>query len=68
MFAARGKQVVYLERMAIGRLMLDGALKPGEWRELTEEEVALLERPDERECVVETWGTIGVSPQTPQGN
>ena len=44
MFAARGKHVVYLKRMAIGDLMLDPDLQPGEWRELTEEEVARLER------------------------
>ena len=43
MFAARGKHVVYLKRMAIGALALDPELKPGEWRELTDDEVALLE-------------------------
>ena len=43
MFAARGKHVVYLKRMAIGSLALDPELKPGAWRELTDEEVALLE-------------------------
>ena len=43
MFAARGKHVVYLKRMAIGALALDPALKPGAWRELTDDEVALLE-------------------------
>ena len=47
MFAARGKQVVYLKRMAIGGLALDPDLQPGEWRELTEEEVRLLEQPGE---------------------
>lgn len=47
MFAARGKQVVYLNRMAIGGLVLDPDLQPGEWRELTEEEVRLLEQPGE---------------------
>ena len=31
MFAARGKQVVYLKRMAIGGLALDPDLQPGEW-------------------------------------
>ena len=49
MFAARGKQVVYLKRMAIGGLALDPDLQPGEWRELTEEEVRLLEQPGEEE-------------------
>ena len=68
MFAARGKPVIYLKRMAIGSLMLDPALAPGEWRELTDDEVVQLEQPDDGERVVETWGTIGVSPQTPQGN
>lgn len=43
MFAARGKHVVYLKRMAIGSLALDPELKPGEWRELTDDEGALLE-------------------------
>ena len=43
MFAARGKHVAYLKRMAIGSLALDPELKPGEWRELTDDEVALLE-------------------------
>ena len=65
MFAARGKPVVYLKRMAIGSLMLDPALAPGEWRELTDDEVAQLERSDDGERVVETWGTIGVSPTPP---
>ena len=68
MFAARGKPVIYLKRMAIGSLMLDPALAPGEWRELTEDEVVQLEQSDDGERVVETWGTIGVLPQTPQGN
>ena len=68
MFSARGKPVVYLKRMAIGSLMLDPALAPGEWRELTDKEVAQLEQPDDGERVVETWGTIGVSLQIPQGN
>lgn len=43
MFAARGKHVVYLKRMVIGSLALDPELKPGEWRELTDDEVTLLE-------------------------
>ena len=68
MFAARGKPVIYLKRMAIGSLMLDPALAPGEWRELTDDEVVQLEQSDDGERVVETWGTTGVSPQTPQGN
>ena len=44
MFAARGAQVVYLKREKIGALALDPALAPGEWREMTQEEAALLER------------------------
>ena len=44
MTAARGANVIYLRRERIGALDLDGSLKPGEWRELTEEEVALLEK------------------------
>ena len=37
MMAALGKPVVYLKRVAIGGLELDENLKPGEYRELTEE-------------------------------
>ena len=43
MFAARGKPVVYLKRLSMGALVLDEALAPGEWRELTAEELALLQ-------------------------
>ena len=34
-----GKKVIYLKRTAIGSLILDPALKPGEVRELTAEEI-----------------------------
>lgn len=44
MFASRGVHVVYLRRERIGALALDPALAPGQWREMTDEEVALLER------------------------
>lgn len=44
MFASRGVQVTYLKRLSIGALELDERLKPGQWREMTQEEVALLER------------------------
>ena len=44
MLAARGKPVLYLKRLSMGDLQLDEALKPGEFRHLTEEEVALLQR------------------------
>ena len=43
MTAARGANVIYLRRERIGALDLDPALAPGEWREMTQEEVALLE-------------------------
>lgn len=42
MFEAVGKKVLYLRRIAMGPLRLDPALAPGEWRELTEEEVESL--------------------------
>jgi len=44
MFKALGKRVAYLKRVAMGSLILDENLKPGEWRELTEEEVISLQR------------------------
>lgn len=43
MTASRGANVVYLRRERIGALDLDAKLAPGEWREMTEDEVALLE-------------------------
>lgn len=42
MFAAVGKRVVFLKRVAMGSLKLDDKLLPGEYRELTEEEVGML--------------------------
>lgn len=42
MFKHLGKQVLYLKRVAMGNLILDQGLNPGEWRELTEEEVSSL--------------------------
>lgn len=42
MFAAVGKQVVYLKRISMGPLALDEELKLGEYRELTADEVQLL--------------------------
>lgn len=42
MFAARGRQVLYLRRIRIGGLELDAALAPGEARELTSAELALV--------------------------
>ena len=44
MLASRGAPVVYLKRERIGALALDPALAPGQWREMTEEEVKLLEQ------------------------
>ncbi|MGY3915516.1 16S rRNA pseudouridine(516) synthase RsuA [Aeromonas australiensis] len=41
MFASIGNKVVGLHREQIGGLMLDEALAPGEYRELTAEEIAL---------------------------
>lgn len=40
MFQAVGKEVVYLKRFQMGTLILDESLKPGEYRELTEQEIA----------------------------
>lgn len=39
MFQAVGKEVVYLKRIAMGPLVLDRDLTPGEYRKLTEEEL-----------------------------
>lgn len=43
MFEAVGKQVLYLKRVQMGSLSLDESLELGQYRELTEEEVKLLE-------------------------
>lgn len=40
MLASRGKPVKYLKRVSIGSVVLDGALRSGEYRELTEEELS----------------------------
>lgn len=42
LFAALGNEVVHLKRIAIASLRLDGSLAPGEYRDLTEEELGLL--------------------------
>ena len=39
MFAARGMEVLYLKRLAMGILVLDEPLQPGQFRSLTEEEL-----------------------------
>ena len=44
MLASRGAPVVYLKRLQIGALKLDPALAPGQWREMTDDEVAMLEQ------------------------
>lgn len=43
MFGAIGLKVTYLKRLSMGTLKLDASLKPGEYRELTKEEVIMLE-------------------------
>lgn len=42
MFEAVGKKVIYLKRLSMGPLVLDESLPLGGYRELTEEELALL--------------------------
>lgn len=42
MLRAVGNEVVQLKRLQMGSLILDGNLKPGEYRELTQEELANL--------------------------
>jgi 16S rRNA pseudouridine516 synthase len=42
MLAARGKPVLFLKRLTFGPLTLDEGLEPGQWRPLTEGEVAAL--------------------------
>ncbi|SCH98040.1 MULTISPECIES: pseudouridine synthase [unclassified Romboutsia] len=43
MFESVGKKVVYLKRLSMGKLKLDESLALGEYRELTEEEIKLIE-------------------------
>ncbi|GAA0484708.1 pseudouridine synthase [Salinibacillus aidingensis] len=44
MFLSTGKKVLELKRLQMGRLHLDADLEPGEYRELTDEELSLLGR------------------------
>lgn len=44
MLEALDNKIVYLERIRFGCLRLDASLARGEWRYLTDEEIALLER------------------------
>ena len=46
MFEAVGKNVLYLKRVQMGGLKLDESIELGEYRELTEEEIDLLEKKD----------------------
>lgn len=46
MFKAVGKEVIFLKRVKMGGLCLDESLELGEYRELTEEEIELLEKID----------------------
>ncbi len=46
MFQAVGKRVIYLKRIQMGPIPLDETLEPGEYRELTDEEIALLKGED----------------------
>ena len=41
MFAAIGNKVVGLHREQVGRIALDPALEAGQWRYLTQDEIAL---------------------------
>lgn len=45
MLKAVGNEVLYLKRIRMGALSLDQKLKPGEYRELTEEETEMLKTP-----------------------
>jgi 16S rRNA pseudouridine516 synthase len=47
MFEAVDKQVTYLKRIKMGALPLDGTLQLGEYRPLTEEELAILQNKEE---------------------
>ena len=42
MLASRGAPVVTLERLSVGAVRLDPKLERGQWRELTEQEIAAL--------------------------
>jgi 16S rRNA pseudouridine516 synthase len=42
MFHAVGSEILTLERITFGGLTLDPALERGEWRELTDDEIAVL--------------------------
>lgn len=44
MFEACENEVLYLKRLSMGSLLLDEALKPGQYRHLTEEEIKNMEK------------------------
>ncbi|MBQ8408803.1 MAG: 16S rRNA pseudouridine(516) synthase, partial [Clostridia bacterium] len=44
MMQAVHNQITYLERLSFGTLLLDPALERGEWRELSDEEIASLQQ------------------------
>lgn len=48
MFQAIGKEVLYLKRISMGNLKLDDSLQPGEYRQLTGEEIYLLGQTKEK--------------------
>ena len=43
MFEAVGSRITYLRRITFGPLSLDESLEEGQWRELTAEEIKLLQ-------------------------
>ena len=51
MFSAVGHEVLELHRKSFGPLTLDGGLREGEWRELTEDELAALRNAAKMESV-----------------
>lgn len=44
MFEAVGKEVIYLKRLSMGGLLLDPCLAPGQFRELTKQEIKQLKK------------------------
>lgn len=67
MVKAVGNEVLYLKRIRMGAVSLDAKLKPGEYRELTEEEVTMLkirEKWDTKEAGAEEEHTEKI-PQVP---
>ena len=51
LFQALGNEVVYLKRLSINGLALDPSLKCGEYRELTEEEIKILDISEKNQTV-----------------